>query len=166
MTAERSQIMEATRIIVVGASAGGLEALTALIAPLPKDFPAPVFIVQHLAADTTGQVLVETLQKSGKLNCKHPWHGERFVPGQIYVALPDHQMLVTKDRIIVSKGARENRSRPGIDPLFRSAAVAYGAKVNWSTPNRLPGRRHLWPPGYSTVWRHLYCAGSFGCCLS
>jgi two-component system chemotaxis response regulator CheB len=129
MTAKRSQIMEATRIIVVGASAGGLEALTALIAPLPKDFPAPVFIVQHLAADTTGQVLVETLQKSGKLNCKHPRHGERFVPGQIYVAIPDHHMLVTKDRIIVSKGARENRSRPGIDPLFRSAAVAYGAKV-------------------------------------
>jgi two-component system, chemotaxis family, protein-glutamate methylesterase/glutaminase len=60
---------------------------------------------------------------------KHPHDGEKFQAGRIYVAPPDHHMLVSKGRIIVSKGARENRSRPAVDPLFRSAAVAYGAKV-------------------------------------
>jgi two-component system chemotaxis response regulator CheB len=121
--------MKRKTIIVVGTSAGGLEALTRLIAPLPKGFPAPIFVVQHMAADTSGKVLVETLNKQGQLECKHPVDGERFQPGLIYVAPPDHHMLLTKGKIIISKGARENRSRPAIDPLFRSAAVAYGAQV-------------------------------------
>lgn len=121
--------MNPKRLIVVGTSAGGLDALTRLIVPLPKDFPAPIFVVQHMAADTSGGVLVQQLNKHGKLVCKHAEDGEKFVPGRIYVAPPDHHMLITKGKIIISKGARENRSRPAIDPLFRSAAVAYGARV-------------------------------------
>ncbi|MCD6050014.1 MAG: CheB methylesterase [Verrucomicrobia bacterium] len=121
--------MKLNRMIVVGTSAGGLEALTRLIAPLAEDFPAPIFVVQHLAADTSGKVLVETLRKHGRLGCEMAVDGERFQAGRIYVAPPDHHMLITKGKIKISKGARENRSRPGIDPLFRSAAVAYGAQV-------------------------------------
>ncbi len=121
--------MKLNRLILVGTSAGGLDALTRLIAPLPKDFPAPIFVVQHLAADTSGKVLVETLSKRGRLECKQPVDGEKFQPGHIYVAPPDHHMLIAQGKIIISKGARENRSRPAIDPLFRSAAVAYGARV-------------------------------------
>lgn len=121
--------MKTNRMIVVGTSAGGLDALTRLIAPLAKNFPAPMFVVQHMAADTTGEVLVRTLNKHGRLDCKHPKDGEKFQPGRVYVAPPDHHMLIAKGSIIISKGARENRSRPAIDPLFRSAAVAHGAKV-------------------------------------
>ncbi|MDB6005857.1 MAG: CheB methylesterase [Prosthecobacter sp.] len=121
--------MKTMRLVVVGASAGGLDALTRLVATLPADFPAPLFVVQHMAASNTGEVLVRALEKAGKLTCKEARNGEKFSAGHIYIAPPDHHMLIAKGRIIVSKGARENRSRPAIDPLFRSAAVAYGAKV-------------------------------------
>ncbi len=116
-------------IVVIGASAGGLVALTQLLASLPADFPAAVFVVQHLAADVTGDVLVQSIAKNCPLSCKQASDGERIRPGQVYVAPPDHHLLVSKTKIIVSKGARENRSRPGIDPLFRSAAVAFGSGV-------------------------------------
>ena len=117
------------RIVVIGASAGGLAALSKISASLPIDFPAAVFVVQHMAADVTGDVLVQTLVKNCALRCAHAIAGERIVPGRIYVAPPDHHLLVSKKGVIVSKGARENRSRPGIDPLFRSAAVAFGSRV-------------------------------------
>jgi two-component system chemotaxis response regulator CheB len=117
------------KLIVVGTSAGGLDALTRLISPLPKNFPAPIFIVQHMAPDTRGDILVDALQSCGNLPCKHPISGEKIRPGHVYIAPTDHHMLIVKGKIIISKGARENRSRPGIDPLFRSAAVAYRANV-------------------------------------
>jgi two-component system, chemotaxis family, protein-glutamate methylesterase/glutaminase len=116
-------------IIVVGASAGGLGALSRLVASLPKDLPAALLVVQHMSADTTGEVLVEALARSGKLGCKHAQNGEKIKYGQIYVAPSDHHMLISKGKILISKGARENRSRPAIDPLFRSAAVAFGSKL-------------------------------------
>ena len=106
-----------------------MSALSKLVASLPKDFPAPVFFVQHMAADTSGEVLVRSLNAAGNLPCKFPTQGEKFRPGQVYVAPPDHHLLIGKGKIILSKGARENRSRPAIDPLFRSAAVVYGARV-------------------------------------
>src|SRR5688572_28932890 len=121
--------IESRRIIVIGASAGGLEALCKLAAQLPEKFPAAVFVVQHMPADASGDVLVQALQKSGSLVCKHAVDGETIRAGQIYVAPPDRHMLIGKGRVILSKGARENRSRPGIDPLFRSAAVAYNSKL-------------------------------------
>lgn len=118
-----------SRIVVIGASAGGLAALSELLASLPADFPAAIFVVQHMAADVTGDVLVRKLARNSSLICRHASAGERIRPGHVYVARPDHHLLVSKTKIIVSKGARENRSRPGIDPLFRSAAVAFGSRV-------------------------------------
>jgi two-component system, chemotaxis family, protein-glutamate methylesterase/glutaminase len=116
-------------LVVVGVSAGGMDALTRLVAQLPGGFPAPVFVVQHLAADTTGQALVRALNKHGALECTQPRHGEAFRSGHVYVAPSDHHMMVGKRNIVITKGAHENRSRPGIDPLFRSAAVAHGSNV-------------------------------------
>ena len=121
--------MKPRAIVVIGASAGGMGALTKLVAQLPKRFPAALFIVHHMAADTSGRVLIDALNRSGKLSCTQAVDGEEFRAGHVYLAPSDHHMLVGKGTIIVSKGARENRSRPGIDPLFRSAAVAYGNRV-------------------------------------
>ncbi|WP_414654107.1 chemotaxis protein CheB [Hyalangium sp.] len=115
--------------VVVGVSSGGMDALTRLVAQLPESFPAPVFVVQHMSADTTGDALVNAMNKHGKLTCTHARDGERFVGGRIYLAPSDHHLMIGKGKMLVTKGARENRSRPAIDPLFRSAAVAYGNRV-------------------------------------
>jgi two-component system, chemotaxis family, protein-glutamate methylesterase/glutaminase len=117
---------EPSKIVVVGVSSGGMDALSRLVAQLPIEFPSPVLIVQHMQADNTGEVLVRTLGKKSALPCKHAQDGEKIAAGRIFIAPSDHHMLVEKGRILITKGARENRSRPSIDPLFRSAAVAYG----------------------------------------
>jgi two-component system chemotaxis response regulator CheB len=118
------------QIVVVGTSAGGLNALIALIEQLPENFPAPVLIVQHISADATGDVLLDALNKHGKLNCVHAVHGEAVKAGYVYLAPSDHHLMIEKNgRLQVTKGARENRTRPAIDPLFRSAAVAFGNRV-------------------------------------
>lgn len=117
------------RVVVVGTSAGGLETLDQLVAQLPTDFPAAIFIVQHMAPESSGAALVRRLSRHKAFDPKLAEHGDRFTPGHIYIAPPDHHMLLKTDRVLVTKGARENRNRPGIDPLFRSAAVAHGARV-------------------------------------
>ena len=119
----------ASSVVVVGTSDGGLEILKSLVAQLPEDFPAPIFVVQHMAADTDGEALLQALERNSPLPVTRARSGERFRTGHIYLAPPDHHMLVGKGRIKVTKGARENRQRPAIDPLFRSAAVAYGSRV-------------------------------------
>lgn len=116
-------------LIVIGASAGGMDALKKLVAQLPKDFPAPIFIVNHMSANTTGEALVKVLNESGNLPCAHAQDNQTFKSGHIYLAPSDQHMLIVEGKILVTKGARENRSRPAIDPLFRSAAVAYGNRV-------------------------------------
>lgn len=122
--------MAGTRIVVIGASAGGLDALRRLVAQLPADLPAAVFVVRHMAADASGEALLQALDEAGAMPCARARHRQRFKAGHVYLAPADHHMLVAKGaRILVTKGARENRSRPGIDPLFRSAAVAYGVGV-------------------------------------
>ncbi|MEX0707627.1 MAG: chemotaxis protein CheB [Woeseia sp.] len=121
--------MDNSTLIVIGASAGGMAALKSLVAQFPKDFPAPFFIVSHMSADTTGEALVKVLNDSGSLTCVHAKDEQKFKSGHIYLAPSDQHMLIVKDKILVTKGARENRSRPAIDPLFRSAAVAYGNRV-------------------------------------
>lgn len=118
-----------SRILVIGASAGGLDALGRLVAQLPTTFPAPVLIVQHMAADATGLMLLKVLTAKGRMPCKLAEDGDELETGCIYIAPSDHHLLVEKGAILVTKGARENRSRPAIDPLFRSAAVAYDAGV-------------------------------------
>ncbi|SDE43993.1 chemotaxis protein CheB [Paraburkholderia lycopersici] len=116
------------RIIVIGASYGGFEALSLLIAQLPANFPAPVFIVQHLGTSSTG-ALPRILGRAGCLPVAHPHHGEFIRGGRIYVAPPEQHMLVQQDHIELSHGPRENHFRPAVDPLFRSAAFAYGPAV-------------------------------------
>lgn len=116
-------------LIVVGTSAGGLDALTRLVAQLPADLPAAILIVQHIPADATGEASLRALQKASTLPCAHARHGEAFKAGHVYLAPPDHHMMVKKGSFLITKGARENGWRPSIDPLFRSAAVAHGNRV-------------------------------------
>lgn len=122
-------MMKTTRIVVVGTSAGGMSALKELVAQLPRTFNAPMFIVQHMAADADASVLASVLQEKGALPCRVARNGERFKAGHVYVAPADHHMLLKQETVIVTKGARENRYRPAIDPLFRSAAVTHGPRV-------------------------------------
>lgn len=116
-------------IIVIGTSAGGLEALDELIGKMPADLPAAIFIVQHMAPESTAEALLRRLSRHGSFLCKLATDGESIKAGRIYIAPPDNHLLIKKNKLLVTKGARENRSRPGIDPLFRSAAVAYGPRV-------------------------------------
>jgi len=116
--------------IVIGASAGGLYAIVKLISQLQEDFPAPILIVQHISADATGSVLLDALNKEGKLKCSHAVTGTELEAGNIYLAPSDYHLMIDGGKkILVTKGAQENRSRPGIDPLFRSAAVAFGNRL-------------------------------------
>lgn len=116
-------------IIVIGTSAGGLEALDQLIRQLPKDIPAAIFIVQHLAPEVSGEHLIHRLGRNKAFECKLATDGESFRPGRIYIAPSDNHLLIKGKQLLVTKGARENRHRPGIDPLFRSAAVTHGPHV-------------------------------------
>ena len=117
-------------IVVVGTSAGGMKALISLVEQLPKDFPAPLLIVQHISADATGNALLNVLNEKGKLKCIHAKQGTNIESGHIYFAPSDHHLMVEKNgTILVTKGAQENRSRPAIDPLFRSAAAAFGNRT-------------------------------------
>ncbi len=116
-------------IIVIGASAGGVEALTNLVARLPADLPAAVFIVLHIPA-YGASVLPGILSRHGPLPAVHPTGGESVQNGHIYVAPPDHHLLVEKDGTVrLTRGPHENGHRPAVDTLFRSAARAYGPRV-------------------------------------
>src|SRR5438093_1735750 len=117
------------RVVAIGTSAGGLRALCSLMNQLPNDFAAAILVVQHLGASATGSVLAQMLQKNSSLRTKLAGDGDRLENGAVLVAPPDHHLLVKKGSVLVTKGARENRSRPAIDPLFRSAAVAYNSRV-------------------------------------
>ena len=115
-------------IIVIGASAGGVEALKEVAASLPADLPAAVFAVLHQSPDAPG-MLGKILDRSGPLPAGLASDGEAVEHGRIYVAPPDHHLLVKEGQVVLGRGPRENRSRPAIDPTFRSAAVAYGSRV-------------------------------------
>lgn len=115
-------------IIVVGASAGGVEALRGIVAGLPADLPASVFCVIHVAPSGP-HLLPAILTAAGRLPAKYAEDKEEIVSGRIYVAPPDHHMLVRWGVMGVNRGPRENWHRPAVDPLFRSAAVAYGPRV-------------------------------------
>jgi two-component system chemotaxis response regulator CheB len=116
-------------IIVIGTSAGGRDAVDAVISQLPTDIPASIFIVQHLSPESEGSAIVDRLRRYKAFESALATDGQIFQRGRIYVAPPDRHLLLKKKTMLVTKGARENRSRPGIDPLFRSAAVAHGSHV-------------------------------------
>jgi two-component system chemotaxis response regulator CheB len=115
-------------IIVLGASAGGLSALTDLVRGLPADFPGTLFVVVHTAPDNPG-VLAQILTRAGPLPATLARDGERFMPGRIYVAVPDHHLLLKHDYMRVTRGPKENGFRPAVDPLFRTAARSHGPRV-------------------------------------
>jgi len=116
-------------IIVMGASAGGPEALARLLSQLPSELPASVFIVNHIAPETPASVLLNRLEKASSLPCGFPQNGDTIVRGRVYVAPPNHHLLIKDDQVLVTRGPHENHSRPAIDPLFRSAAVSYDSRV-------------------------------------
>jgi len=115
-------------IIVIGASAGGVEALQMLVRALPADLPAAVFVVLH-TYPRTRSLLPEILTRAGPLPAAHPEHGQLIQLGMIYVALPDQHLLIERGHIHLSMGPQEQHQRPCINVTFRSAAIAYGERV-------------------------------------
>jgi len=111
-------------IVVIGASAGGFAALRKLTAALDPPLESPILVVLHVGAQPSQ--LPELLNAVGVTPAKHGEDGEAILPGRIYVAPPDRHMLVAGGRIRLTRGPKENWARPAIDPLFRSAAQAYG----------------------------------------
>lgn len=115
-------------IVVVGGSAGALAALSKLVAGLPPELPAAVFVVIHISPTATS-ALASILNRAGALPAVQAADDEPIECGRIYVAVPNHHLLIKEGRMSVALGPKENRHRPAIDPLFRTAARAYGARV-------------------------------------
>jgi two-component system chemotaxis response regulator CheB len=120
--------MAERRAVVIGASAGGLEALLKLVRDLPPNLPAAVFLVVHSSPDFPS-LLPELLSRGGPLPAVHAPDGGRVRAGHIYVAPPDRHLLVIDGQVRVSRGPRQNGVRPAADPLFRSAALYGGPRV-------------------------------------
>jgi two-component system chemotaxis response regulator CheB len=114
-------------LIVIGASSGGVEALLALVPRLPPDLQAAICIVLHISPEAPGMLPV-ILGRRTAMPVAHATDGEPIRRGHIYTAPPDHHLLVEPGRLRVVRGPRENRHRPAVDPLFRSAANAYGPR--------------------------------------
>jgi two-component system chemotaxis response regulator CheB len=115
-------------IVVIGASAGGIEALLTLTRELPRDLPAALFVVVHVPPYTISR-LPELLSRAGPLPAAHAVDGDLIEPGCIFIAPPNQHLLVRPGRVELWRGPRENHARPAVDPLFRTAARAYGRRV-------------------------------------
>ena len=115
-------------IVAIGASAGGVEALTRLAKALPSDLPATLFVTIHFP-DYGVSVLPNILNRAGSLPAKHPQDGEEIKRGRIYIAPPGYHLLVQQNHIHLSRSPRENGHRPAIDTLFRSVSRAYKQRV-------------------------------------
>jgi two-component system, chemotaxis family, protein-glutamate methylesterase/glutaminase len=120
--------MPKRNIIVIGGSSGSFEVFKTIAAGLPKDLDVSIFIVWHMSPDVRG-ILPQVLNSVGNLPASEARDGERIESGRIYVARPDHHLVVENDSVRVTRGPKENRFRPAIDPLFRSAAYTYGERV-------------------------------------
>ncbi|HEX6474574.1 MAG TPA: chemotaxis protein CheB [Candidatus Limnocylindria bacterium] len=116
------------RIVVIGASAGGIEPLMRIASGLPDDLDAAVFVVVHVPPSSQS-VLPRVLKRAGRLDASHAAQSEPIRRGRIYVAPPDRHMLIEDGMVLTRRGPLENRSRPAIDPLFRTAARAHGDMV-------------------------------------
>lgn len=115
-------------IVVIAASAGGVETLEDIVAPLPADLPAALLIVLHVMPLRDSQ-LPRILSRRSRLKVAHGENGQRVDHGRIYIAPPDYHMILEDGIIRLDHGPRENFTRPAADPLFRSAATAYGDRV-------------------------------------
>jgi two-component system chemotaxis response regulator CheB len=124
MTAE----LEAHDVVVIGASAGGVEALISLVEAFPADLPAAVFVVLHVAPSATS-VLAGILDRASLLPAAQAHDGDAIVPGRILVAPPDRHLVLSPDGVVLDPGPKENGHRPAVDPLFRSAAASFEGRV-------------------------------------
>jgi two-component system, chemotaxis family, protein-glutamate methylesterase/glutaminase len=120
--------MPSCDIIVIGASAGGVQVLQTPMSQLPPDLPASVFVVMH-AYPRSRSLLPEILTRAGSLPALHPEDGAIIERGRIYVAPPDHHLVVEREHIHLSRGPKEQHQRPSINVTFRSAAMNYGERV-------------------------------------
>ena len=116
-------------LVVVGCSAGGVEALRGLVAGLPADLPAAVLVVLHLPRSGGVSLLPEILSRVSTLPVASATDGALLVPATVLIAPPDRHVLVDGDRVVLSAGPTENGCRPAIDPLFRSAAHVHRGRV-------------------------------------
>jgi two-component system chemotaxis response regulator CheB len=116
-------------IIVIGASAGGIPAISTLCSGLPADLPAAVFVVLHMSPLSSGENLARIFQRYTDLVCQVAEDGGSIRPGHLYVAPANHHLLLTEGIMKINQGTRENKYRPSIDVLFRSAAVAYRSRA-------------------------------------
>ncbi|RFS17279.1 chemotaxis protein CheB [Emticicia sp. C21] len=116
------------RLIVIGASSGGFEAIKKIVSNLPADFETPIFIVWHISPDVHG-ILPQVLNRENKIYAAHAYDYEPIKPNRIYVAPPDYHMLIEDGKVRVTHGPKENRFRPAVDPLFRSAAYTCTNRV-------------------------------------
>src|SRR4051794_13461680 len=113
------------RVLAIGASAGGVEALVQIAASFAADFPAPVLVVLHVPA-FSASALPAILDRAGPLHAVHATDGDALVAGRILVAPPGLHLLATPEHVLLDGGPSENGQRPAIDPLFRSIAAAFG----------------------------------------
>jgi two-component system, chemotaxis family, protein-glutamate methylesterase/glutaminase len=113
-------------IIAIGASAGGLGPLQQVLATLPSDLPAAIFVVLHIGSNSP---LVEILRQHSNLPVHRAVNGAAIEPGHVHIAIPDCHLLLHDRHILLRRGPRENLSRPAIDPLFRSAACTFGSRA-------------------------------------
>ncbi len=119
--------MKRPDIVVVGASAGGVEALLTLVGGLPATLPASVFVVVHIGQEDGH--LAEILNRNGNMRVVRAMNALRILPRNIYVAPPNHHLTLERNRMWLTIGPRINRSRPAIDPLFESASAAFDGRV-------------------------------------
>lgn len=115
-------------IVVVGASAGGVEALKQLVSGLPKDFPAAMLVVLHVSAHGVSY-LPQILSRAGALPAVHAQDHQAIQQGHIYIAPPDRHLVVQRGYLALTRGPQENDHRPAVDPLFRTAARVYDSRV-------------------------------------
>ncbi len=122
-------MVSSSKIVVIGASAGGIEALGELVRGLEPGFGAPILVVVHVTPDAPS-LLPKILARAGTVQTKTAVDGERVENGMLYVAPPDRHLIIEADGTLrTPRGPRENRHRPAVDPLFRSAALAYGSNA-------------------------------------
>lgn len=115
-------------VVVIGASAGGVEALTRLAAGLSADLPYAYLATLHIPPEAPS-ILARIIDRSGPLPAAAARHGAPLLPGHIYVCIPDHHLLVVDHRVALSQGPTEDGHRPAINALFRSAALAFGPRA-------------------------------------
>jgi len=120
---------ELKRIIVVGASAGGFKAVSELLSVTPANLNTAILVVVHLAQTSQAYIIQQYFEKNTSYKCLIPANNETIKAGNMYFAPPDRHMLVKDGKIKLINGPHENRWRPSVDVLFRSAAAEYNSRA-------------------------------------